>query len=45
MTRLVVAGRIEGDAHYIKRTHILDYWRAHDFPPLCKPEGDGARCE
>ncbi len=31
--------------NYIKRTHILDYWRAHDFPPRCKPDGDGARCE
>jgi len=29
---------------YIKRTHMLDYWRAHGFPPQCKPDGDGARC-
>ena len=30
---------------YIKRTHMLDYWRAHGFPPQCQPDGDGARCD
>jgi len=30
---------------YIHRMHMLDYWRAHGFPPQCKPEGDGARCD
>jgi TolB-like protein/DNA-binding winged helix-turn-helix (wHTH) protein/Tfp pilus assembly protein PilF len=30
---------------YIRRTHMLDYWRAHGFPPQCKPEGDGASCD
>ncbi|WP_347260318.1 hypothetical protein, partial [Rudaea sp.] len=29
---------------YIRRNHILDYWRTHDFPPQCQPDGDGARC-
>jgi hypothetical protein len=31
--------------NYIRDTHMLDYWRAHGFPPQCKPDGDGARCD
>ncbi|MBS0516611.1 MAG: winged helix-turn-helix domain-containing protein [Proteobacteria bacterium] len=30
---------------FLKRNNILDYWRVHGFPPQCKPEGDGARCD
>jgi len=30
---------------FLTRTHILDYWREHGFPPQCRPEGDGARCD
>jgi TolB-like protein/DNA-binding winged helix-turn-helix (wHTH) protein len=30
---------------FLRRNHIIDYWRAHGFPPQCKPEGDGARCD
>ena len=30
---------------FLRRNGILDYWRAHGFPPQCKPEGDGARCD
>ncbi len=29
---------------YLKRNRILDYWRAHGFPPQCRPQGDGAVC-
>lgn len=29
---------------YLKRNRILDYWRAHGFPPQCHPQGDGAVC-
>ena len=30
---------------FLRRTHIIDYWRAHGWPPQCKPEGDSARCD
>jgi TolB-like protein/DNA-binding winged helix-turn-helix (wHTH) protein len=30
---------------FLKRNRIIDYWRAHGFPPQCKPAGDGARCD
>jgi TolB-like protein/DNA-binding winged helix-turn-helix (wHTH) protein len=30
---------------YLRRSGILAYWRAHGFPPQCRPSGDGARCE
>lgn len=30
---------------YIRRTHILEYWRTHGFPPQCRPDGDGAACD
>ena len=30
---------------FLKRTHIIDYWRARGWPPQCKPDGDGARCD
>jgi tetratricopeptide (TPR) repeat protein len=30
---------------FLKRTRIIDYWRRNGWPPQCKPEGDGARCE
>ena len=29
---------------FLVRHHILDYWRSHGWPPQCKPEGDGGRC-
>ncbi len=30
---------------FLRRTHMIDYWRSHGWPPQCKPEGDGARCD
>lgn len=30
---------------FLRRTHLLAYWNANGWPPQCKPEGDGARCE
>jgi TolB-like protein/DNA-binding winged helix-turn-helix (wHTH) protein len=30
---------------FLKRNHIIDYWRSNGWPPQCKPEGDGARCD
>ena len=30
---------------YVRRTHILDYWHTHGFPPQCNPNGDGATCD
>ncbi len=29
---------------FLRRNHIIDYWRSHGWPPQCKPDGDGARC-
>jgi TolB-like protein len=29
---------------FLKRTHLLDYWREHRFPPQCRADGDGAHC-
>jgi len=31
-------------ADFLKRTHLLDYWRTRGFPPQCRAEGDGAIC-
>ncbi|WP_119716827.1 winged helix-turn-helix domain-containing protein [Cognatilysobacter tabacisoli] len=30
---------------YLRDSGILAYWRRHGFPPQCRPQGDGARCE
>jgi hypothetical protein len=30
---------------FLERNHIVDYCRAHGFPPQCRPEGRGARCD
>jgi TolB-like protein/DNA-binding winged helix-turn-helix (wHTH) protein/Flp pilus assembly protein TadD len=30
---------------YLRRTNILDYWRAHGWPAQCKPDGDGVLCD
>ncbi|MBO9664334.1 winged helix-turn-helix domain-containing protein [Dokdonella sp.] len=30
---------------YLRDNGILDYWRAHGFPPQCRPQGDGAACD
>jgi hypothetical protein len=30
---------------FLRRNHIIDYWRSNGWPPQCKPEGDGARCD
>lgn len=30
---------------YLRDDGILDYWRAHGFPPQCRPLGDGAACD
>ncbi|MEO5561426.1 MAG: winged helix-turn-helix domain-containing protein [Dokdonella sp.] len=29
---------------FLKRNHIIDYWRAHGWPSRCKADGDGATC-
>ncbi|QBB71443.1 hypothetical protein ELE36_14355 [Pseudolysobacter antarcticus] len=29
---------------FLRRKHIIDYWRSYGWPPQCKPDGDGARC-
>jgi hypothetical protein len=29
----------------LHRTRIIDYWNTRGWPPQCKPDGDGARCE
>lgn len=30
---------------YLRTTGILDYWKAHGFPPQCRPAGTGAACD
>lgn len=30
---------------YLRDNGMLAYWRAHGFPPQCRPQGDGAACE
>lgn len=30
---------------YLRRNHIIDYWRRHGWPPQCRPEGSRAECE
>lgn len=30
---------------FLRRTKMLAYWNANGWPPQCKPDGDGARCE
>lgn len=30
---------------FLRRTKRLAYWNANGWPPQCKPDGDGARCE
>lgn len=30
---------------YLRRNHIIDYWRAHGWPEQCHPDGNDARCE
>jgi TolB-like protein/DNA-binding winged helix-turn-helix (wHTH) protein len=30
---------------FLRRTHMIDYWRSNAWPPQCKPDGDGARCD
>ncbi|MEO6799514.1 MAG: winged helix-turn-helix domain-containing protein [Rhodanobacter sp.] len=30
---------------YLHRTHIIDYWNVHGWPPQCHPDGDLAVCE
>ncbi len=30
---------------FLQRMKFIDYWRSNGWPPQCKPEGDGARCE
>lgn len=30
---------------FLRRTHMIDYWRSNGWPAQCKPEGDGARCD
>jgi adenylate cyclase len=32
--------------HYIHQSGVYDYWRAHGFPPQCRPVGaDGFECD
>ena len=30
---------------FLRRTNTLAYWNANGWPPQCKPDGDGARCD
>ncbi|WP_449427814.1 winged helix-turn-helix domain-containing tetratricopeptide repeat protein [Rhodanobacter umsongensis] len=30
---------------FLQRMKFIDYWHSNGWPPQCKPEGDGARCE
>ena len=30
---------------FLRRTKTIDYWNANGWPPQCKPDGDGARCD
>ena len=30
---------------FLRRTHIIDYWRSNGWPAQCRPEGGGARCD
>lgn len=30
---------------FLRRTKILAYWNENGWPPQCKPDGDGARCD
>lgn len=30
---------------YLRDAGILAYWKAHGFPPQCRPVGDGAACD
>jgi hypothetical protein len=30
---------------FLQRMKFIDYWRSNGWPPQCKPEGDGVRCE
>jgi tetratricopeptide (TPR) repeat protein len=30
---------------FLKRTGLLQYWRANGWPELCRADGDGARCD
>lgn len=30
---------------FLRRSRIIDYWRSAGWPPQCKPDGDGARCD
>ena len=29
---------------YMRRTHMLDYWRAHGWPDLCRASASGVVC-
>lgn len=33
-----------GFQEFLKRTHMIDYWRSAGWPPLCHAEGEGAVC-
>lgn len=30
---------------FLRRTNTLAYWNANGWPPQCKPDGEGARCD
>jgi TolB-like protein/DNA-binding winged helix-turn-helix (wHTH) protein/Flp pilus assembly protein TadD len=30
---------------FLKRMKFIDYWNVAGWPPQCRPEGDGARCD
>jgi len=30
---------------FLRRTNTLAYWNANGWPPQCRPDGDGARCD
>ena len=29
---------------FLKRTHLIDYWRSAEWPPQCRAQGEGAVC-
>lgn len=30
---------------FLKRTHLVEYWRTAGWPPHCRAQGDGAACD
>ena len=30
---------------FLRRTHIIDYWRSNGWPAQCRPDGERAVCD